>query len=267
MTIGDFSLLLWVMAAVVALLSSYLFIGWVRRAQAQGDWRQWVGLSVLGGCALGLGISSAMVLAMSAEALAFPLGYRWIALPALFLAPPLLCTPAALWLSRSRKWPALLGAGLILTTVAVATHCGWLLAAGLRPGLRWNFQLVGAAAALGLSGFTAALWLAYSDASGDGARKTLWRVGAAVLMALTLVAGQEVIVSAVSLLVQVGSVYQREASSTWLCLVAGALVPIVMAVLALDLGLRNKIERRRRSGSGNSELGPRRKRRRKYRTL
>jgi NO-binding membrane sensor protein with MHYT domain len=269
MTVGDSSLLLWVMAAVVALLSAYLFIGWVRRAQSLDDWRQWMGLSALGGGALGLGISSAMVLAMSAEALAFPLGYRWLAVPALFLAPPLLCVPAALWLSRSHRWPALLGAALLITAVAVATHGGWLLAAGLRPGLRWNFQLVGAAAALGLSGFTAALWLAYSDASGDGARKSLWRVGAAVLMALTLVAGQEVIVSAVSLLLQVGSVYQREASSTWLCLVAGALVPIVMAVLALDLALRNKGERRRRngSGSGNSVLGARRKRRRKYRTL
>ena len=266
MTTGDSSLLLWMMAAVVALLAAYLFIGWVRRAQSQALVRHWAGLSALAGTALGLGISSAMVLAMSAEALAFPLGYRWIAVPVLFLAPPLACIPAAMWLSRSHKWPALLGAGLILTAAAVATHVGWLLAAGLRPGLRWNFQLVGAAVALGLSGFTAALWLAYSDASGDGARKTLWRVGGAVLMALTLVAGQEVIVSAVSLLLQVGSVYQREASSTWLCLVAGALVPIVMAVLALDLALRNKIERRRR-GSGAQVLGLRRKRRRKYRTL
>jgi hypothetical protein len=178
------------------------------------------------------------------------------------------CLPAAWWVSRRQNWLALGSAGLMLALVAVLVQAGWLLAAGLRPGLRWNPLLVGAAAGVSTAGFTAALWLAYSDASGDGARKTLWRVGAAVLMALTLVSSQEVMVSAVGLMGQVGSVYQREASSTLLCLVAGALVPTVMAALALDLALRNKGERRRhRSSDELVDASKRRKRRRKYRML
>jgi NADH:ubiquinone oxidoreductase subunit K len=268
MTTGDSSLLLWVMAAVVAMLASYLFIGWVRRGQSTGGWTSSLGPALLAGPALGLGLSSSMVLALSAEALAFPLGYRWILVPVLVLAPMLACVPAAWWLTRRQGWITLICCGVLLAAVAVAVQAGWLLAAGLRPGLRWNFKLVGAAAGLSAVGFSASLWLAYSDASGAGARKTLWRVGAAVLMALTLVAGQEVMTAAVSLLSQVGSVFQREATSTLMCLFAGAAVPTLMAAVALDLVLRNKGERRRHRNTDElAQSGKRRKRRRKYRML
>ena len=88
-------------------------------------------------------------------------------------------------------------------------------------------------------------------------------------MALTLIAGQEVVSSSVALLAQVGSIYQREAQATWLCLLAGAVLPTVLAVLALDLTLRNRGGSRRSSRNGGVELNlpKRRKRRRKYRAL
>ena len=273
---SDFSLLLWVMAAVVALLAAYLFVGWLRRTQGQTGWRQVLGPVLLAASALGVGMTSAMVLAMSAEGLAFLLGYRWLALPALVLGPVIACLPAAWWLSRKQNWLALVGSGLMLAAVAVAVQVGWILAAGLRPGIKWQFELLGAAATLATAGFIAALWLAFSDASSEGARKTLWRVGAAALMTLTLIAGQEVVASSAGLLAQVGSVYQREAAATWLCLVAGAVVPTILAVLALDLSLRNRGHRRSSSRSGGGSGGgggvelnlpKRRKRRRKYRAL
>jgi NO-binding membrane sensor protein with MHYT domain len=264
---GETSLLLWVMAAVVVLFASHLFIAWVRRAQGTEGWRHTLGPAALGGAAMGLGMSCAMVLAMSAEALPFPLGYRWIAVPGLVLAPMVLCIPAAWWLVRRQNWLALLGAGLLLALVALAVQVGWIISAGLRPGIRWNFPLLGAAGGLQVMGFVAALWLAYSDASSEGARKTLWRVGAAALVMLTLISGQEVVVASIGLLSQVGSIYQREASSTWLCLVAGALVPIVLAILSLDVWLRNRGERRRSRNGIELNLPKRRKRRRKYRAL
>ena len=265
---SESSLLLWVMAAVVAWLAAYLFVGWLRRTQSEAGWRGVLGPVALASAALGVGMTSAMVLAMSAESLAFALGYRWLAVPGLVLGPMIACLPAAWWLSRSQNWLALIGSGLMLAAVAVAVQVGWIIAAGLRPGIKWQFELLGAAAALTTAGFVAALWLAYSDASSDGARKTLWRVGAAALMALTLIAGQEVVSSSVALLSQVGSIYQREASATWLCLVAGAIVPTILAVLALDLALRNR-GRLRSSRSGGVELNlpKRRKRRRRYRSL
>ena len=275
---SESSLLLWVVAAVVALLAAYLFVGWLRRTQGQSAWHQVLGPVLLAAAALGVGMTSAMVLALSAEGLAFQLGYRWLAVPALVLAPAVACLPAAWWLSRKQNWLALVGSGLMLAAVAMAVQVGWILAAGLRPGIKWEFELLGAAATLATLGFVTALWLAYSDASSQGARKTLWRVGAAALMALTLIAGQELVVSSAGLQVQVGSIYLREAAAAWLSLVAGAVVPTLLAVLALDLSLRNRDSRRSRSrssfgssfGSSSSlelNLPKRRKRRRKYRAL
>jgi hypothetical protein len=76
--------------------------------------------------------------------------------------------------------------------------------------------------------------------------------------------------SALGLGAQVGSIYQREMSSTWLALGAGALVPTLMSLLVLDVVLRNHGDRRksRHSPTGvELDLPKRRKRRRRYRTL
>ena len=266
---SESSLLLWVVAAIVAWLSAYLFIGWLRRAQGVSGWRSVRGPVALASAALGAGMSAAMVLAMSAEGLAYALGYRWLAVPALLLGPVIACLPAAWWLSRSQKLPALMGSGLMLAAVALAVQVGWVSAAGLRPGVTWQFELLGAAAALTTAGFVAALWAAYSDASREGANKVLWRVGAAAAMALTLIAGHELVSSSAALQAQVGSVYLRQASATWLCLSAGAVVPPIMAALALDLSLRNRTRRHSSRGGGFVEmtLPKRRKRRRRYRAL
>jgi hypothetical protein len=80
------------------------------------------------------------------------------------------------------------------------------------------------------------------------------------------------VVSAAGLPTQVGSIYLRQASATWLCLFAGALMPTVLALLSLDAWLRGQGERdSRRSGGGSSgfelNMPKRRKRRRRYRAL
>jgi hypothetical protein len=270
MPTGEWSFLLWLMAAVVALLSSHLFIAWIRRAQGLLSPRDAMLPALLSAAALTVGLSSAMVLALGAEGLAFPLGYRWLALPVLLALALAVCLPAAWWLTRRQSLPALVGAGAMVAVASIVVQVGWLHAAGFRPGLRWNLPLAGGAAAAALVGYTAAMWLAYSDGSSHGARRTLWRLGAATLMLITMVASQEVLITAAGLTLQVGSIYHREMPSTWLALGAGALVPTVLALLVLDVVLRNQTDRRRsrRSPTGvELDLPKRRKRRRKYRTL
>ena len=267
--IGQSSFLLWAMAALVSVLAAYLFVGWVRRAQGAYSLSELWGSALLASSVLGLGLSSSTVLALSAPAMAFPLGYRWWALPWLVLCPMAACLPAAWWLSRRQDWLALLGAGLLIGAVALAVQVGWVLAAGFRPGLRWQFGWLAAAGSLAVLGSTASLWLAYSEASSNGANRTLWRVGAAALMALTVMTSQEGVLLSTDLLFQVGSVYAREAGSTWLCLVAGALVPAALVALSLDLTLRLGSDRRGRRHGSYTEPSPagRRKRRRRYRAL
>jgi hypothetical protein len=270
MTAGDWSYLLWLMAAVVALLSSHLFVAWIRRAQGLVHARDRLGPALLAAFALAVGLSSAMVLALGAEGFPFRLGFRWLALPLLVGLGFAICLPAAWWLTRRQNLSALLGAGTLLTAASLAVQLGWLQAAGFRPGLRWEPALAGGAAAVALVGYTAAMWLAYSDGSGHGARRTLWRLGAATLMLLTTLASQEVLLTAAGLTAQMGSVYQNEMPALWLALGAGAVVPTAMALLVLDVVLRNHVDRRRgRHGPTGSEpdLPQHRKRRRKLRTL
>ncbi len=270
MAAGEWSLLLWLMAAVVALLSSHLFIAWVRRSQGLLRPRDVAGPALLGAGGLAIGLSSSMVLALGAEALSFPLGYRWLAPPALLLGAWLGCLPAAWWLSRRQNLLALVGAGLLISLVSLSVQTGWILSAGFRPGPRWNLPLAAGAAVIAVVGYTAAMWLAYSDVSSHGARRTLWRLGAAALMVLTMVASQEVLITAATLAIQVGSIYKGELPATWMALTAGALVPTVMSLLVLDVVLRNHGDRRKNRHSPTGvelDLPKRRKRRRKYRTL
>jgi hypothetical protein len=270
MASGDWSLLLWLMAAVVSLLASHLFIAWVRRAQGLLRSLDAVGPALLASGALAVGLSSSMVLALGAEGLSFPLGYRWLALPVLLLGAFAGCLPAAWWLTRRQNLLALIGAGLLISLVSLAVQAGWLFSAGFRPGLRWNIPLASGAGIIALAGYTAAMWLAYSDGSSHGARRTLWRLGAAALMVLTMVASQEVLITSAGLSAQVGSIYKGELAATWMALAAGAVVPTVMSLLVLDVVLRNHGERQksRRSPTGvELDLPKRRKRRRKYRTL
>jgi NO-binding membrane sensor protein with MHYT domain len=270
MVAGDWSVLLWSMAVIVAMLSSHLFIAWIRRAQGLQRPRDAIGPAAVSGGALAVGLSSAMVLALGAERLAFPLGYRWPALPLLLVVAFSLSLGAAWSLIRRQSLPALAGAGLLMSLASLAVQVGWLQAAGFRPGLIWNLPLAAGAATAALVGYTAAMWLAYSDGSSNGARRTLWRLGAATLMVLTMVASQEVLITAAGLPLQIGSIFRRELSSTWLTLVAGAVVPTVMALMVLDVALRNHgdSQRNRRSPTGVELDLPRpRKRRKRYWTL
>jgi hypothetical protein len=168
MAAGEWSFLLWLMAAVVALLSSHLFVAWIRRSQGYLRSRDVAGPALLSATSLAVGLSSAMVLALGAEPLAFPLGYRWPALPVLLFGALLGCLPAAWWLTRRQNLLALIGAGLLISVASLAVQTGWILAAGFRPGPRWNMPLASGAAIVAVVGYTASMWLAYSDRSSHG---------------------------------------------------------------------------------------------------
>ena len=91
---SESSLLLWMLAAAVAMFAAYVSLGWVREAQRQPRLRDsWKGL-LLASCTMGAGISSCVVLALSSEALPFPLGYPLPRVLLLWAAAMLACLPA-----------------------------------------------------------------------------------------------------------------------------------------------------------------------------
>lgn len=269
------SLLLWALAAVVAMLVLHVVLGWMREAQRAQDplsgypvnpgsrpwWPMFVSAAVLG-----TGLCTVIVLGLSSESLGFTVGYRWLWAIALWLGAMLAVLPAVLWLSLRPSLVAYAGAGLIVAATALAVQIGWIMAAGFRPGVVWRPDFVAAAAIMMFIGFWATFAVANCSAAHDGRQRRLWRLAADGLGGLTLIGGQEILTASARLMGQAGSVFQRELSANMLSLTLGALVPIVLAMMALDLSMRRSLLRRSRRDAGASLADDRpRRRRRRYR--
>jgi NO-binding membrane sensor protein with MHYT domain len=267
-TNAESSLLMWLVAAAVAVLAAHVCLGWLRHGIRQGGgWRRWPAW-LIASMTLGTGLCATTVLALSGEALAFAVGYRLILALLLWLAAIggslLLC---AVLLFSQRSW-LLLGLGLLLGASATVLQWGWFTAAGFRPGLVWRYEFPVAAGILMAVCTGAALWMSFSEAGQNSNRRTLWRVGSAFLLGGSIIAGQQLLSLGAGLPTQVGSVYQRELPGSILGLVCGVLLPLVLVVMALDLLMRQKSNRRSsRDAGANFAPRKRRKRRHRIRTL
>jgi hypothetical protein len=167
--------------------------------------------------------------------------------------------PVAYWLMRRQNALAIAGSGLLLGLLGIAVQAGWLSAVGFRPGIYWRPAWAAGAAALLVVGMVASLWVAFSG-SAERRRNVMWRLGAGLMMGLSLIAGQEALLAGAGLTAQVGSVFKDEVPASVMCLVGGVLAPLVMSVMALDLELRRGLDKR-----GKGDIAPPKRRRRKQR--
>jgi NO-binding membrane sensor protein with MHYT domain len=188
---SESSLLLWMLAAMVGMLATYVSLGWVREGQRKPALRDSWRVVLLAASAQGTGICCAMVLALSAEGLVFPLGYPLGRVFLIWGAAMLGCVPTCYLLVRSQHAVAKVGAGTLLAALAVAVQMSWVAAVGFRPGVIWRMEFVAVAVALLLLGFTTATWTSFSEGARVGSRRQLWRLGGAALLGLTLMVGQE----------------------------------------------------------------------------
>lgn len=261
----EFSLLLWALGVFVAALAMHLGQSWVRRAQRGESLRhEWRGL-LLAATVLGLGLTSAVELGMQAQALSFPVGYGWLAVAALLPAAVLACAPAVLAAAYSARTAVLFGSGALLALAVLALQAGWVWAAGFRPGVLWRVEFVAAAAVLATVGLGLAQWMALAPVFQSSPRRSMWRIAAAALAALALMAGLQLMSLAAGLHTQGASSHSGELPGTMMSLVCGVIVPLALVALMLDLWLRRHQHRQR--GHGNFNPTHRRKRRHKIRTL
>lgn len=265
-------MLLWALAAAVAVLAAHVFLGWLREAQRRPSLRgSWLAL-LLAALTFGTGVCAALVLSISAAPLSFTPGYRLLAVPALWAGAVAAALLPAYWLMKRQNALSFIGCGVLLGAAAIAVQAGWLTAIGFRPGIYWRLPLVAGAAALLVLGSIAALWVSFGGA--EATRKlALWRIGSGVLLGMSLIGGQEALMAGAGLLSQVGSVFKNEVPATVLALAGGVLVPLALAVMALDLEMRRGLDRRGGGGRGGSSsydgIAPpqRRRRKRRFRAL
>jgi hypothetical protein len=266
----EYSIILWVTMGLVAVLTGHVSLGWLARARRQASlslsWRA----QLLAAITLATGTCATSILGLTNEIVSFPVGYGSVAAPVMWLGAVIVSLPLVAVLSSTRRWWALALGAVLLTGLTAATLMGWIWAAGLRPGVRWNYQVLGAAAGLMLAGFVCALWVSALDrrsrssSSEVQASESFMRRGSAVVLGLTLMVGQQIMMSGADLGAQRGSVYRNQVPGTLISLASGALVPLTLFVMAVDLSMRRQ---RRRQGSSGFNPQKRRKRRHKVRTL
>lgn len=249
------SFLLWFLGVVIYALAAHVGMTAVRLARRAAGPRDRLTLTLTAGLAWGAAISIGFVLALGALAFPFNLGFGALRALSIFLLSSAVACAAAAALVR---WPgplAKLGAGVTLGAVAVTVQACWLWAAGFRPGLEWRPEVMAAAFVVMAVGLAIALGVAFSEPATVSRLRVRWRLAAAGLTAMAWLAGQEIMLAGMGLGAQVGSVYQRQLSAPLLSLLGGALVPIVLGVVALDLRYGRR-RRRRHHRDIESTLSP-----------
>lgn len=266
---ADSSLLLIALAAVLAVLTAHVTLGWLHEAQRRVGMLGPRGIAlVVAALTLGSGLCAASVLVLAGEALTFPIGYRSSDVLWLWAAAIGGSALVGLLLLTSVRWWAVSIAGVALGGLVLALHVGWVHAVGFRPGVTWEPVFMIAAGALLAAGCCSGLWLNWSDSGGAHVSRGPWRLGAAVLIGLSVVTGLELLDSGLGLPSQVGSVYLRQLPGNVLSLLSGVLMPLVLSVMAIDLRMRRRQRRHtRRQALATAPADKSRRRRHKIPTL
>jgi hypothetical protein len=170
------------------------------------------------------------------------------------------------------RWPgvgsALLGGAIFGVGVTVA-EAGLLWAAGPLPGLDWRIGSLVLAACAASAGAAAALWLALVGPGRAGRQRRIWRGLAAVVGALGLMTGIELVQSAGDMATQIGSAHSGDLSTAALTLIAVLLAPALLTTLAgmLHLGRQPGGDEEPALAPSNVRSGRRRRRRSLWRRL
>ena len=263
--LGEYAVLLWIVTAGVALLAAHVTLGWLARARRRPALALSWPAQMVSAATLGSGVCATAVLGLSAEGFRFPLGYGSVAALVLWLGAIIACLPLVALLTVSGRWWSVLLAGVLLAGIGCGAQMGWIWAAGFRPGVLWKWPVVGAAAAAMGAGSLAAFWMAVHERATTGRTPDrLTRTGSMMLLGLSLLVGQQLILAGADLASQKGSVYRNQVPNSLLSLACGALVPLTLAIMALDLSLRQSHRRRSQSGFTPHQ---RRKRRHRVRSL
>jgi diguanylate cyclase (GGDEF)-like protein len=224
------------LGALVGALAAYVALDLARRVPTVGPR---LGLRWLSGAAisLGTGLWSIHVIAVSALALPYRIGYHPLAALGGWLLAALLgglglgaVSGRLMTLRRMLVGAAALG-------VAIATvQLGAMLSLGLRPGIDWEAGPVAATAAAAVVGCAAAVALTFRTRRRSRRHQPAWQALAAVILGLTLVLGQQLAIGSAGLATQTYSAYEGRVAPATLTLLA-SVGSIAMLLVALVLSI------------------------------
>ena len=128
-------------------------------------------------------------------------------------------------------------AGVLMAGTALGVQTGWVQAADFRRGTDLNTAHLWAAGTIMAVGVVRAYPLTPVRTALGNTARMIWRIAAAVVAALSLVAGQEVVVVGARLGGQTESVYEHQLSAPMLTLVSGAALALMLLAMGMGMGM------------------------------
>jgi NO-binding membrane sensor protein with MHYT domain len=201
----------------------------------------------------------AIPLGLAGEAVGFPIGYQPLAALGLWFGAMVVFFVLALVPVWREEGASAAGAGVLLGLSITGLQWAWMMSAGFRPGIQWQPAFVGAAGVVSAAGVGTAMALAFPYGERARSYRYSWRIAAAGLIGLSFLSGYALLLYAADLPTQIGSTYRYALPGGLISLVGGAVVPIVLLLMAMDLGTRRRQRRRlwrsRRRGENTSSYG------------
>lgn len=231
--IGDSSVLLWMAAALVTFLAARAFIEYLRRLVHMGPLRLWREL-LLCAAALSAGLWGATVLDISAQGLAFEIGFHPLKVFGALAAAWLVVGVIVTLFSIRPRWYTQLAASAVLALAALGLQMSVVWSMGAEPGLLWRREPLLFAALVSLVGFTVSMRMVASARRGSKADRSTRRLLAALVLGACSLAAQELVLASSGLDRQVVSAHARFLPEVAIMLVAGATVPTALVLMLVD---------------------------------
>lgn len=230
---GDSSVLLWVASACIAFLGARAFIEYLRRLNYEGPVRLWREL-LLGSAAFTVGLWGALVVDISAQAVAFEVGFHPAKIFGSLLACYLVVVMIVAWVTFRPSWLAQLGAAAVATLVVLILQVSVIWSIGAEPGLYWRTEPLAFALLVEFVGICFGGRLVVGARRGSPGDRASRRLMAALVIGACMVAAQELVLSASGLDRQVVSAHARFVPEVAVSLLAGAVVPIALVLMLVD---------------------------------
>lgn len=255
--LGDPSVTLWMVSALVGFLACRAFVEYLRRLVHDGPLRLWREL-LLGTLALSAGLWGAMVLDISAQGVSFELGYHPLkifgALAGIWMVVLVTMALFTFW----PRWYSQLAAAVLLAVAVLGLQMSVLWSIGAEPGLFWRREPLLFAALVLLVGFAVSGRMVAGARRGSKSDRGGRRLLAALMLGACCVAAQELVIAGSGLDRQVVSAHARFLPEVAILLLAGALVPIALVLMLVDQRAQQRARaseraRRKRARQGDYE--------------
>jgi len=250
------SIMLWLAAAVVAVLGMRAFLEYLRRVNHEGPKAGWRDLAFASGV-LPLCVWSTVVVAIAGQGLTYLVGYHPLRLFGTLVLAMLFTSAVIFWVAARPGWLSLGAGSTLLALLALATQVGVVYSVGTEPGLHWRWELLVFSLLVMVAGHGVAMRVVLAAERGRKSDRGGRRMLGALLGAVALVGAQELTLLSANLPGQSISAFNRMLPEVAVALLAGAAVPIGFAVMIVDQYMQRRIRRasRRRVGGGRTRIG------------